>query len=171
MTDTPENLESPRIQRDRVVSIRYELFSETGELYESNRQDSEPQALLYGHGGLLPGLEQALLGKLAGDEIDVQLTPEQAFGARDDTQQQRISKKHFANGKKLRVGQIATLQTRDGARQVTVIKVGAKMLDVDLNHPHAGENLRIKAQVESVRDATHEELAHGHAHGAGGHHH
>jgi len=171
MTEFPPEPNNLKVQRDRVVSIRYELFSEKGELYESNSQERDPQALLYGHGGVLPGLEQALLGATAGDQIDITLSPEQAFGARDETQKQRISKKHFANGKSLKAGQVATLQTREGARHVTVIKVGAKMLDVDLNHPHAGENLRVKAQVESVRDATREELAHGHAHGAGGHHH
>ena len=163
--------DSLSIRRDRVVTIRYDLYSSTGELYESNRSDSAGQALLYGHGGLLAGLEKALLGKAAGDELDLELSPELAFGHRDDSLQQRISKKHFTNPKRLAVGQIAALRTREGTRQVTVVKVGAKMVDVDLNHPRAGETLRVVATVESVREATPQELAHGHAHGAGGHNH
>lgn len=159
------------IQHQRVVTIRYDLFSAQGELYESNRAAPEPQALLCGHGGVLPGLERALLGKHAGDEIDVELSPEQAFGVRDDSLTQRISKKHFANPKRLKVGDVAVLKTQQGARPVTVLKVGAKVVDVDLNHPRAGESLRILASVEAVREATQEELAHGHAHGSGGHHH
>ena len=83
--------DSLSIRRDRVVTIRYDLYSATGELYESNRSDSAGQALLYGHGGLLAGLEKALLGKAAGDELDLELSPELAFGHRDDSLQQRIS--------------------------------------------------------------------------------
>ena len=167
-----EPLNEPlKVQRDRIVTLRYDLFSMQGELYESNRDSAEPQALLYGRGGVLPGLETALLGKAAGDALDIELAPEQAFGARDESRKQRISKKHFANPKHLKVGEVAVLQTREGARQVTVLKVGAKVVDVDLNHPRAGETLRLKVDVEAVREASAEELAHGHAHGAGGHKH
>ena len=95
----------------------------------------------------------------------------QAFGPRRENWTQRISKKHFARGTRFQPGASARLQTDQGMRTVTVIKVGNKFVDVDLNHPLAGRTVTVEIELLEVRDATAEEKAHGHAHGAGGHHH
>ncbi|MFM8355516.1 MAG: peptidylprolyl isomerase [Gammaproteobacteria bacterium] len=99
------------------------------------------------------------------------LNPEQAFGERREDFVQRLSKKYLQNAARLKPGMQTTLQTKDGPRTVTVLKVGGKVVDVDLNHPLAGLALNFDLEVVDVRAATAEELAHGHAHGAGGHHH
>ena len=130
---------------------------------------------LHGHNELLPGLEAALDGKKAGDHFTVTLAPEQAFGLRKENAQQRVSIHQVVNpprGKrKFRPGMVVALNMQDGVYPVVVTKVGLKMLDVDTNHPQAGKTLTFDLEVVDVRDATEEEIAHGHVHGIGGHHH
>ncbi|MFM7121428.1 MAG: peptidylprolyl isomerase [Gammaproteobacteria bacterium] len=158
------------IAKDRVVSVHYAIHKADGELVESN-SDDEPLLTLQGRGVLLGALEQALEGRAAGDTVSVALNPEQAFGERREDFVQRLSKKYLQNAARLKPGMQTTLQTKDGPRTVTVLKVGGKVVDVDLNHPLAGLALNFDLEVVDVRAATAEELAHGHAHGAGGHHH
>lgn len=158
------------IDKDRVVRVHYDIRDTAGALVESSR-DQEPFAVLHGHGALLPALESALVGHRAGDRVDVTLEPEDAFGERRDDWTQRVSKKYFPNAAKLKPGMQTQLQTDQGVRSVTVVKVGGKVIDVDLNHPLAGKTLRFELEVVDVREATAEEIAHGHAHGPDGHHH
>jgi FKBP-type peptidyl-prolyl cis-trans isomerase SlyD len=127
--------------------------------------------VLVGHRTLLRGLEQALEGHVAGDRISVTLPPEQAYGPRQDDRVRRVSKKYFAQPNRLRPGEVTRLRTEQGFRAVTVVKVGGKMVDVDLNHPYAGLTLHFDLEVLDVREASAEEIAHGHVHGPGGHHH
>lgn len=159
------------IENDKVIQFHYTLTEEGGPFTESSRGD-HPVAYLHGHDNVLAGLEAALLGKQAGDTVSVTLAPEQAYGLRDPRQQQRMSVKHLKfNGKHLRAGDTAWVETEEGPRQVTVVKVGKFMAEVDTNHPLAGKTLTFDIEVVSVRDATDDEKAHGHAHGEGGHHH
>jgi FKBP-type peptidyl-prolyl cis-trans isomerase SlyD len=162
--------QSISIQRDRIVEIHYDLRDAADNLLETTRE-GPAKLLLYGHGNLLAGLERALLGKSAGDNFDLQLPPAEAFGERQADLTQRVSKKHFRSPKRLRPGMQTMLQSRQGPRLVTVLKVGSSVVDVDLNHPRAGHTLNCSIDVISVRAATKEELAHGHAHGPGGHAH
>ena len=159
-----------QVERDRVVLFHYTLKGEDGEEVGSS-PDDHPVAVLQGHGHIIPGLETALAGHAAGDEFQVTLPPEQAYGPRLSGQTQRLAKKHFAEPKRLKAGQDALLNTRQGPRRVMVLKVGRNVVDVDLNHPLAGRTLVCDLRVVDVREATPEELAHGHAHGPGGHHH
>ena len=158
------------IENDRVVRVHYDIRDVAGELVESSR-DQDPLALLHGHGNLLAAVENALVGHRAGDRLDITLAPEDAFGARRDDWTQRISKKYFPNAARLKPGMQTQLQTKEGMRPVTVLKVGGKVVDVDLNHPLAGQTLKFDIEVVDVREATAEELAHRHAHGPDGHHH
>lgn len=158
--------------RDRVVYLHYVMRNAAGEVVESSRDaPGEPLAVLLGQDNLMRGIEDALDGRAAGERFDVTLPPEQAYGVRRDDWVQRVPKKHFPNAGRLRPGMAVQLGTDHGPRTVTVVKVGGKVVDVDLNHPQAGETLTFEIEVIEVRAATAEELAHRHVHGAGGHHH
>ena len=151
------------VAKDRVVEFHYTLRDTSGEILEDT-QNEAPKKFLFGRSGLLPGIERALRDRKAGDVLDVELPPAEAFGVRREDLTQRVSKKYFEAPKRLRAGMTAVIETRDGRRPVTILKVGAKVVDVDLNHPRAGMTLSFHLEVVSVRAADASELAHGHAH-------
>jgi FKBP-type peptidyl-prolyl cis-trans isomerase SlyD len=155
------------IQDKKVVSFHYTLSDSSGERLESSRE-RDPMHYLHGAGNIIPGLEKAMQGKSAGDNFTVTVAPAEAYGERSDANLQRVSAKHFRNPKLLQPGQIVALQTEQGPVQVTVVKVGRFNVDVDANHPLAGQALTFDVEVTAVRDATEEELSHGHVHGPGG---
>jgi len=157
-------------EKDKVVTFHYHLTDPDGTAIDSSLE-REPLAILFGHGAIIPGLEQAIAGHAAGDRFDVVVPPEQGYGTRRDDFTQRVAKKYFRDGDRLKPGMTTVLRTEDGYRQVTVLKVGSSVIDVDLNHPMAGKTLHFAIEVVDVRDATAEELEHGHVHGPGGHHH
>jgi len=155
------------IQKDTVVTLRLKISQANGLLVEDRR---EPLAYLQGHGNMLPRIEAALEGQAAGYQTSLQLGPEDAFGLRDENLVQTIAKKDFPPG--VKVG--GELQGRDDQGQPHVFivkKIKGDTVHLDGNHPLAGLSLRFDLKVVSVRAATAEELAHGHAHGAHGHHH
>jgi len=155
------------IQDKKVVSFHYTLTNKDGEQMETTR-DKEPMTYIHGAKNIIPGLESAMAGKSVGDEFQVTLEPADAYGEKKEANIQRISSKHFRFPKKLKPGQIVGLQTRNGPVQVTIVKVGRFNVDVDSNHPLAGQALTFDVEVSAVRDATEEETSHGHAHGPGG---
>jgi len=157
------------IEKDTVVQFHYTL-SEAGAELESTR-GTEPMAYLHGHGNIIPGLEQAMAGKAAGDSFSVTVAPADAYGERTEGNAQRIPLKHLQGAKKWRPGMSAWVETDQGHRQVTVLKVGKFNADCDLNHPLAGKTLTFDIEIVDLRPATKDEIAHGHAHGIGGHHH
>ena len=156
--------------KDVVASFHYTLREEGGSFSEDSRED-QPVAYLHGHDNILAGLEAVLEGKQAGDQLSVTLAPEQAYGVRNADMVQRMSIKHLKFAGRLKAGDIAWVETEEGPRQVTVVKPGKFMAEVDTNHPLAGKTLTFDVEIISVRAATEDELAHGHAHGEGGHHH
>jgi FKBP-type peptidyl-prolyl cis-trans isomerase SlyD len=156
--------------RDRVVTLHCESRDDGGTVVETTR-GGQPLVVLMGHRMLLRGLERALEGRAAGEQVEVTLPPEQAYGPRTEDQIKRLSKKYFPEPARLRPGQVTRVRTEQGLRAVTVVKVGGKVVDVDLNHPYAGKTLHFVLEVVEVRAATPEETAHGHVHGPGGHAH
>ncbi len=110
-------------------------------------------------------------GKAAGDVFSATVAPTEAYGLRDPNKAQRVPMKHLAFKGKLRAGAVVQLSTSEGMRPVTVTKAGRHSADIDTNHPLAGQTLTFDIEVMEVRAASAEELAHGHAHGPGGHHH
>lgn len=158
-----------KIEKDRVVRFHYTV-SEGGEQVESSREGGQPLAILVGHGNIIPGLEKALDGREAGESFHVSVPAADAYGERRDGLTQRVPKKHF-EGQKLQPGMQVVLNTNFGPRAVTIEKVGMSVVDVDLNHPMAGKDLAFDIEVVEVREASPEELEHGHVHGEGGHHH
>ena len=160
-----------QIEDNRVVQFHYDLYLEQDQLLESSRE-GEPMAYLHGADNIIPGLEQALAGKTAGEQLDVTIEPDQGYGPHREGMQQRIPVKYLKHVKgKLKPGMQVPVQTDQGQRTVTILKVGLKTVDVDGNHPLAGKTLRFVVDVVDVREASAEEKAHGHAHGVGGHHH
>jgi FKBP-type peptidyl-prolyl cis-trans isomerase SlyD len=158
------------ITKDTVVQFHYTLKDADGTVIESSF-GNEPMAYLHGHGNIIPGLEEAMEGKEANTEFTVTVPAEKAYGQRDEAAIQRVPAKHLQGAKKWKKGMVAHVETEQGQRQVTVIKVGKFMVDVDANHPFAGKELTFEVKVEEVRVATAEEIQHGHAHGIGGHQH
>lgn len=155
------------ISKNKVVSFHYTLTNSAGEVLESSRERN-PMDYLHGNNSIIKGLENALEGRAAGDTFRVTVEPAEAYGEKKPANMQRVSAKHFSHPQKLRPGQVVNLQTRQGPVQVTIAKVGRFNIDVDANHPLAGQALTFDVEVVSVRDATDEERAHGHAHGPGG---
>ncbi|MCJ7815652.1 MAG: peptidylprolyl isomerase [Xanthomonadales bacterium] len=158
------------IENKKVVSFHYTLSNTQGEQIESSR-DHDPMVYLHGAGNIIPGLEKAMAGKTAGDSFEVRVEPAEAYGERNENGVQRIPAKHFKHAERLEVGQPVMLHTKQGQVQVTVVKVGRFNIDVDRNHPLAGQTLTFDVEVTDVREATDDELSHGHAHGPGGAHH
>jgi len=157
------------IEKNKVVQFHYTVRDEQDNDVETSR-DGDPSAYLHGHGGIIKGLEEAMAGREAGDTFSVTVAPEKAYGPRQPDAIQRIPIKHLIGAKRWKAGMIAQVQTENGPRHVLVAKVGHKFADVDTNHPMAGKTLTFDIEVVDVRDADADELAHGHAHGPGGHH-
>ncbi|MGS0677187.1 FKBP-type peptidyl-prolyl cis-trans isomerase [Shewanella sp. 30m-9] len=158
------------IKDDSVVQFNYTLRDSQGEVLETN-EGLDPIAYLHGHDNMMPGVEDALTGKDVGAKFSVTLPASETYGERNDDAEQRVSVKHLQGASVWKPGMRALINTDEGQRQVTIIKVGKFMATVDVNHPLAGRELTFDLEVIDVRDATNEEIAHGHAHGKGGHHH
>jgi FKBP-type peptidyl-prolyl cis-trans isomerase SlyD len=158
------------IEKNRVVTLHYTLRDERGNVIESSNGRA-PLSYLHGKGNIIPGLEQALAGKAAGDKVEVTVTPEQGYGPRDERLVQVVPRNRIGGGEGLAAGMQVRSSGPQGPRLVTVVKVERDFVTVDGNHPLAGRTLRFSVEVEEVRKATHEEVSHGHVHGPGGHRH
>ena len=163
-----------KIEKDRVVRFHYTVNEATahanGEAAVESSKDREPLAILFGHGNIIPGLEKAMEGKEAGDSFGADVTAADAYGELREGLSQRVPKKHFGN-QRLAPGMQVVLNTNFGPRAVTIQKVGMSVVDIDLNHPMAGKDLHFDVDIVEVREASAEELEHGHVHGDGGHEH
>jgi len=156
------------ISKNNVVGFDYVLRDESGE--ELERSES-PMVYLHGANNIIRGLEEALAGHSEGDDVTVTLPPERAYGLRRDDALQRVPIKHLlTKAKKYQAGQVVSVNTQDGRKDAVVAKVGRFNLDVDMNHPLAGKTLTFEVSITAVRDATGDELSHGHAHGIDGQH-
>ena len=158
------------IAKDCIVQFHYQLLDEEQQELENSRV-AEPVAYLHGANNIFPKMETELAGKAVGDKLSVTLAPEDAYGFRQDNAERRISRKHVQGKAKLKPGMVVNVQTDQGQRQVVLRKVGKFVVDVDTNHPMAGKTLTFNIEIIDVREASAEELSHGHAHGVGGHQH
>jgi len=159
-----------QITPDSVVLIDYTLKGDDGKIFDST-EGREPLGYLHGHGNLLAGVEAALLGKGTGDSVAVTLAAADGYGVREEGLVARVPRDEFPSedvelGMQFRVGPSA-----EQSRIVTVTDFDEELVTLDANHPLAGETLHFAINVVEVRPATREELAHGHVHGPGGHHH
>ncbi|WP_017218437.1 FKBP-type peptidyl-prolyl cis-trans isomerase [Pseudoalteromonas sp. NJ631] len=158
-----------QIAKNTVVEFHYTLREGDSQIESS--KEGEPLNYLHGTEGMLPGLESELEGKTGGDSFTVTLTPEQAYGEYQEGLVQRIPIKHLqglGDSKVWKPGMTAIVDSNQGRHQVKVVKVGRFNADCDLNHPFAGKTLTFDVEILSVREATAEEISHGHVHAAGG---
>lgn len=159
-----------QIEKNRVVTLNYTLRDDQGTVIDSSNGRG-PLAYLHGKGNIIPGLEEALVGKAEGDTLDVTVAPERGYGPRDERLVQIVPRAKFGEVQGLAVGMQVRVHGQQGARIVTVVRVDRDFVTVDGNHPLAGRTLHFSVEVTGVRKATHEEVTHGHVHGPGGHHH
>ena len=153
-----------KIEQHQVVSIDYELKNDAGEVLDSS-PGQEPLTYLHGTGGLIPGLEKALEGKSADDELEVTIAPAEAYGEFDDSLVQKVNKSAFDGVDNIEPGMQFQAEGNEGEVQsITVIEVEGDDVTIDANHPLAGETLHFSVQIREVRAATDEEKDHGHAH-------
>jgi FKBP-type peptidyl-prolyl cis-trans isomerase SlyD len=158
------------ITADRVVLILYTLKDDAGAVIDSSA-GGDPLAYIQGHGNLVAGLEKALEGKKEGDAVVVSVTPAEGYGVHDAALIQRVPKRSLQGSGEIKKGMQFQGQTPEGMRLFTVTALVGDMVTLDGNHPLADKTLNFEVQIVSVREATGEELEHGHVHGAGGHHH
>ena len=159
-----------QVLKDKVVSIDYTLTGKDGNVLDSS-QGKAPLQYLHGRGNIIPGLESALEGKNEGEQVKVSVPPGQAYGERDERMVQPVPRSSFQGVEKIEPGMQFQANTQAGPRIVTIVGVTPDQVTVDANHPLAGQTLNFDVKVVGIRDATQEELSHGHAHGAGGHQH
>ena len=157
------------ITRDSVVTIHYTLKDDEGAVIDSSAS-GEPLAYLHGHGNIVPGLERELTGRNAGEELSVSVSPAEGYGEYDKELVQSVPRRALRGIKDVQPGMHLHAQTEAGTRTVTVTRIQGDMVTLDANHPLAGKNLNFDIQIEDVRQATEEELSHGHVHGPDGHH-
>ena len=156
-----------QIAKNKVVSIDYTLTGTDGETIDSSK-GGDPLVYLHGASNIIPGLERALEGKSPGDEIKATIAPEDGYGAKNPQLIQAVPRKQFPGVKEIKPGTRFEAQTSQGPRVVVVVGVDDENVTVDANHPLAGETLIFDVAVKEVRDATPQELEHGHAHGPDG---
>lgn len=160
-----------KIEKDKVVSLHYRLSEKDGKEFENNR-DSLPMVYLHGYSNLLGALEDQLEGLEQGAVKSVTLDAHEAYGVRKEDSIQRVPIKHLLGKyKRLLPGMVVKVNTGQGAKNASVIKAGKFNIDLDMNHPLAGKTLVFDIEIVEIRDASADEIQHGHAHGPGGHHH
>jgi FKBP-type peptidyl-prolyl cis-trans isomerase SlyD len=156
-----------QITEGTVVSMDYALRSDEGTVIDQS-QPGQPLTYLHGHKNIIPGLENALEGKFAGDEVEVRVSPEEGYGEPNPALEQVVPKDRFQGIENIEVGMQFQASTDQGPVSVRVVKVEDGDVTVDGNHPLAGKHLNFNVTVQDVRSATEEELAHGHVHQSGG---
>ncbi len=159
-----------QLTKDKVATLNYTLKNKDGEIIDQS--DDGTFTYLHGARNIIPGLENALEDKQAGDKTSVVIDPEEAYGERSADKVQKVSISMFPDDVELEIGMQFEAQAPDGTNglvMVTEIKEGEVVIDG--NHPMAGIQLHFDVEIVEVRDATEEELEHGHVHGPHGHEH
>ncbi len=159
-----------QISTNSVVTINYTLKNDQGETLDESQDNSF--LYLHGAGGIIPGLEGQLEGKSAGDEFSAHIEPEDGYGVRDDSMVQVVPRNMFESDHPVEEGIQFHAESPEGdTLTVTVTKIEGDEITVDGNHPLAGIALNFDIKIAEVREASKEEIEHGHVHGPDGHHH
>ena len=153
-----------QIEPQKVVSIDYTLKDDDGNVLDSS-QGSEPLSFVYGSDTIIPGLEKALEGKATGDEVSVTVEPEEGYGNYDESLIIQVTKDKFQDPDNVQEGMQVQAQSQDGHTQILTVKsVDGEQVTLDANHPLAGQRLSFDVAVSEVREASQEEIDHGHVH-------
>ena len=158
------------IEKNAAVLLAYTLTDAEGNELDKSTSD-EPFAYMHGSHGIIPGLENALTGKTVGDAFTITIEPEDGYGERDDSLISEVSRDLFEGVDDLQVGMAFHGESDQGPQMVVISALDGDTVTVDANPPLAGMQLTFEVEVLDVREATEEELAHGHVHGPGGHQH
>ena len=160
-----------KIAKNSVVSFEYTLKDSQGRVLDSS-EGGDPFAYIQGTGSIIPGLERFMEGRSANEIFSAVVPPDQAYGVRDEELVQEVPRSLFETSSgDIQVGMQFQTSTEAGMQTVMVVGVTPETVTVDGNHPLAGQTLAFDIKIIDVRDASPEELAHGHVHGPGGHHH
>ena len=159
-----------QIAKNKIVTIDYTLTDDEGVVMDSSK-GGEPLAYVHGIGNIIPGLEAALEGKNPGDAFKVTIPPAEAYGERDEELVRVVSRHVFADVDDLEVGMQFQGRSGEHVREFAVAAIDGDDVTIDGNHPLAGVTLNFDVTVVGVRNATAEELSHGHVHGPDGHGH
>lgn len=159
-----------QIAQNSVAAFHYTLTDDKGQVIDSS-QGREPLTYLHGSGQIVPGLEKQMEGRQAGDKFDAHVAPEEGYGVHHAELMQEVPREAFQGVDDIQPGMQFQGRGPQGEINVTVTKVEDGKVFIDGNHPLAGKTLHFAIEVTDVRAASEEELAHGHVHGAGGHHH
>lgn len=160
-----------QVAKHKVVSFEYTLRDDNNVVIDTS-EGGQPLTYIHGTGNLISGLEKALIGKSAGDSFKVTIPPEEGYGTRDDQLLEVVPRNRFgASGEEVKAGMQFYAEGGSDLQVITVVKVEGDDVTVDGNHPLAGMTLNFAVKVVDVRDATEEEVMHGHVHGPDGHHH
>ncbi len=154
----------------KVIGFHYTVKTEQGELIDTS-DGKTPLLFLEGSGQIIPGLEKELATMSVGDKKDVKVDSDNAYGPINEELKYLVKKDQFPDGSDVKVGDQFQLENDPAAPIFTVTLIENDDVFIDGNHPLAGINLEFNVEITEKRDATEEELAHGHAHGAGGHQH
>lgn len=159
------------IESGKVVELAYTLSNEAGEVLDQADQ-KDPFAYIHGADQIVPGLESALEGGKVGDKKKVKVLPKDGYGEVREDLKVSVKRTQFPENVKLQPGMQFESQDADGNGIIfTVESVEGDQVKIDGNHPMAGQTLHFEVEVLNIREATEEEMNHGHVHGAGGHHH
>ena len=159
------------IENNKVVTLEFTVKNaDTNEVIESS-EGGDPLLYLHGHSNLVPGLEKELAGKQVGDKYDVTVSPEEGYGVRDESLVQEVPKEAFQGVDNIQVGMAFTADGPQGPVVVEVTKIEGETVTIDANHPLADVTVGFSGEIKDIREASKEELDHGHVHGPGGHHH
>ncbi len=151
-----------------VVKMNYTLTDATGNVLDASQ--GEPMEYLQGHQNIIPGLEQALEGLKPGDRKQVTVQPEQGYGQHNPELIFGLPLEQFG-GEAPQTGMVVQLQSEEGVMMATIVKQEGQEVILDANHPLAGQVLNFDVEIVGIREASQEELSHGHPHGPHGHHH
>jgi FKBP-type peptidyl-prolyl cis-trans isomerase SlyD len=157
-----------KIENKRVVQIHYTLKDHQGEILDSSAGKS-PLPYIHGIGALIPGLEKQLLGRQAGDKFIAIVAPADGYGEYDEEQVFEVPASEFEGDDELELGMQIQLDTESGPAIATIVNMEEDVITLDLNHPLAGTTLNFDVEVVEVREATKQELDHGHVHTHGVH--
>jgi FKBP-type peptidyl-prolyl cis-trans isomerase SlyD len=151
------------IAKNRVASIDYTLMDDKNNLLDST-SGQEPLDYLHGFENIIPGLEKALEGKSRGERFSAHIPAAEAYGERDERLITEVPLETFKGVDSVQPGMQFHARTPEGMRLITVTKVGDTAVTIDGNHPLAGLNLNFDVTVTAIREASEEELSHGHVH-------
>lgn len=154
------------IENNHVVTMHYTLTNDEGQTIDTSA-GAEPLVYIQGLGHIIPGLESEILGKTKGDKLKVAVAPKDGYGERVDEMVNTMPKSQFPEGENIEVGMQFQADTDHGPLVFTITEVEGDNVTIDGNHPLAGVNLNFDVEIVDIREATKDELEHGHVHGEG----